>query len=186
MLTKASIVTLSRMAMIPLFMALMLIDNPSLTTAAVIIFVIASMTDWVDGFLARKYNEVTTFGKFIDPLADKLLIAAALLIFVETGRMASWAAMLIIAREFIITSLRLIALTKGEVLAAGFSGKVKTMTQIACTIFILAIDTEHAIELFGHSPSLAANLAAWAGYVMVAVTLWSGIDYLVRHRKVLK
>ncbi|MCL2545992.1 MAG: CDP-diacylglycerol--glycerol-3-phosphate 3-phosphatidyltransferase [Oscillospiraceae bacterium] len=186
MLTKANIVTLARIALIPAFMILLLAGTQATTVAAVIIFVVASATDWVDGFLARKYNEVTTFGKFIDPLADKLLVTAALLIFVQHGHLASWAAMLIIAREFIITSLRLVALAKGEVLAADFSGKLKTIVQISCTIFILVIGTEQLYNLLGHSAETASQLALWAGYLMVAVTLWSGVDYLVRHRDVLK
>jgi len=186
MLTKANIVTLTRIALVPAFLILMSVNTPATIVAAIVIFVIASATDWVDGFLARRYNEITTFGKFIDPLADKLLITAALLIFVQNDFLAAWAAMLIIAREFIITSLRLVALTHGEVLAAGFSGKIKTIVQIACTIFILIIKTPHLHDFLGHSIEMAEQLITWTGYLMVAVTLWSGVDYLVRHRNVLK
>ncbi len=184
MLTRASIVTLARIALIPVFMwALLNSDShDSYRYTALAIFIVASFTDWVDGFLARKYNEVTTFGKFIDPLADKLLITAAMLIFVQQGSLASWAAMIIIAREFIITSLRLVAVAQGKVLAAGFSGKVKTVVQIICSIAFIAFRNNPTLFCVG---SYEVTTDRAAGFVMVAVTVWSGIDYLVRHRSVL-
>ena len=186
MLTKASIVTLSRIAIIPIFMWALLTRNDTAHTVALILFIIASATDWVDGFLARKYNEVTDFGKFIDPLADKLLITSAMLIFVQQGSLASWAAMLIIAREFIVTSLRLVAVTQGKVLAAGWSGKVKTLVQIICTVIFILPST----SFFNPTSSLfivgtyEMTIYRIAGFVMVIVTLWSGVDYLIRHRSV--
>jgi len=149
------------------------------------IFIVASATDWVDGFLARKYNEVTNFGKFIDPLADKLLITSAMLIFVQQKSLASWAAMIIIAREFIITSLRLVAVTQGKVLAAGMSGKIKTVVQIGCTIVFILTDkvllTNNYLFMVGEYEMTPNRIA---GFVIVAVTLWSGLDYLIRHRSV--
>lgn len=182
MLTKASIVTLARIALIPVFMWALLADKGYTNTVALVIFILASATDWVDGFLARKYNEVTTFGKFIDPLADKLLITAAMLIFVEQGHLASWAAMIIIAREFIITSLRLVAVAQGKVLAADLSGKIKTTVQIICTILFLLITQPVDLVTIGTWPVTSDTVI---GLIMVGVTLWSGIDYLIRHRSIL-
>jgi len=183
MLTKASAVTLARIAMVPAFMVFLLSDHFPTTTVALVVFVIAAGTDWLDGHLARKYNEITDFGKFIDPLADKLLVTSAMLIFVGQGRLASWAAMLIIAREFVITSLRLVAMTRGKVLAAGWSGKIKTFIQIGAVVsFLYFDDPTHLFYFFGHS--MTSDTVA--GFAMVAVAIWSGADYLVRHRSVLK
>ena len=181
MMTKANIVTLTRIALVPIFMWAMILDTDHTKTLALVIFILASTTDWVDGFLARRFNEVTTFGKFMDPLADKLLITAAMLIFVQQGRLPSWAAMLIIAREFIVTSLRSVASAQGAVLSAELSGKIKTVVQIFCTSYLLI-----PVQIFSDFRLGEISGEALAGYVMVAVTLWSGIDYLVRHRHILK
>lgn len=105
--------------------------------AAIIVFIIASLTDGVDGYIARKYNQVTNFGKFIDPLADKLLVCAALLILMGRGDLPAWCVMIIIAREFVITSLRMVAAADGKVIAASIWGKIKTFTQIICVIILL-------------------------------------------------
>jgi CDP-diacylglycerol--glycerol-3-phosphate 3-phosphatidyltransferase len=183
-LTKASMVTLTRIALVPIFIWAMLSEVPYTGIAALFIFILASTTDWLDGFLARRYNEVTTFGKFIDPLADKLLITAAMLFFVQQGRMAVWAAMIIIARDFIVTSLRLVAVAQGQILAAEISGKIKMITQVVCCSFLLF--PREAFPFLNLSGEFWNVYYAGSVYIMVAVTLWSGIDYLVRNRRVFK
>ena len=116
-MTTASKITLVRIAMIPFFFAAMLMDFKNHEIVSLVIFAVASLTDGVDGYIARHYNQVSNFGKFVDPLADKLLVTAAMLIFVEWGRMPSWALMVVLAREFAVTGLRLIAVENGRVIA---------------------------------------------------------------------
>ena len=140
-MTTANKITLVRIAMIPFFVVFALMDGVQWQALALALFCIASFTDFLDGYIARKYNQVTDFGKFVDPLADKLLVTAALVIFVGQGLLASWMVFIILAREFIITSLRNGAAAKGQVMAASWSGKVKTCVQIAgiILIFLLSI-----------------------------------------------
>ena len=133
--------TVLRIILIPVFMVLLL--NFELYTLAGVIFVIASLTDLADGKIARKYNLVTNFGKFADPLADKLLVSAALIGLCALGKLGTstvigaWAAFVIIAREFIVTGIRLIAAAEGKVIAAGMSGKIKTTVQMVTIVYIL-------------------------------------------------
>ena len=117
-MNTANKITLVRIAMIPLFMIAMLSGLPYSSIIALVIFAIAGITDRIDGYVARKYNQVTNFGKFIDPIADKLLVTAALIILVEWGQVPSWAAVIIIAREFVVQGLRLLAVGEGVVVAA--------------------------------------------------------------------
>ncbi len=138
-MTTANKITLVRIAMIPFFVVFALLDGWQWQLAALVLFCVASFTDFLDGYIARKYNQVTDFGKFVDPLADKLLVTAALVIFVGQGLLASWMVFLILAREFIITSLRNVAAAKGQVMAAAWSGKVKTCVQIAGVILIFLL-----------------------------------------------
>ena len=177
-MTVASVITLSRIALIPVFMGFMLWDQVVGTTVALVIFVVASITDGVDGYVARRFNQVTNFGKFIDPLADKLLVCAAILIFVQTGKMSCIPAMIIVAREFLVTSLRVVAMADGHVLSAGFSGKAKTTIQIVCIIIMLT-DWAASVSFNG------VMLNDYAVWVMTAVTIWSGIDYMIDNRKFL-
>ena len=116
-MTTANKITLARIAMIPFFVVFALMEGFQWQAAALALFCIASATDFLDGYIARKYNQVTDFGKFVDPLADKLLVTAALVIFVGQGLLASWMVFIILAREFIITSLRNVAAAKGQVMA---------------------------------------------------------------------
>ena len=168
-MTTASKITLARVAMIPVFMVVLLMGY---NWAALAIFAIASLTDFVDGYVARHYNQVSNFGKFLDPLADKLLVLAAMLIFVQWGRMPSWAVMVVLTREFAVTGLRLVAVENGRVIAAGWSGKVKT----ACTMVGLCI-------MIFYSKSLVLD---WViTLVIVATTLYSGIEYFVKNIDVL-
>ena len=147
-MTTANKITLTRIAMIPFFIyfaaqPMLIIDEkrylvefPTSTVIALVLFCVASFTDFLDGYVARKYNQVTDFGKFVDPLADKLLVASALILFVEQKAMAGWMVCIILARELIITSLRVVAANKGVVMAATWTGKVKTCVQIGGIIVI--------------------------------------------------
>ncbi|MFR8411292.1 MAG: CDP-diacylglycerol--glycerol-3-phosphate 3-phosphatidyltransferase [Butyricicoccus sp.] len=149
-MTTANKITLTRIAMIPFFIYFAaqpmlnveeykvgIFSFPTCTLIALILFCVASFTDFLDGYVARKYNQVTDFGKFVDPLADKLLVASALILFVEQKAMAGWMVCVILARELIITSLRVVAANKGVVMAATWTGKVKTCVQIGGIIIYL-------------------------------------------------
>jgi len=163
--------TVLRMILVPVFMVVYMIEAiPFHTAIAAAFFILASLTDWLDGYLARKNNLVTNFGKFMDPLADKLLVTGALLCLMEQNMVAFWVVMIIIAREFIVSGLRLVAVTKGIVIAAGKLGKLKTVVQlIAITAAILNL------------PMLLVDILI---YLSAFLTLFSGIDYLVKNRKV--
>ena len=168
-MTTASKITLARVAMIPVFMIVLLLGY---NWAALIIFAVASLTDFVDGYIARHYNQVSDFGKFLDPLADKLLVTAAMLIFVQWNRMPAWAVMVVLAREFAVSGLRMVAATGGKVLAAGFSGKVKTFSTMVGLCVMMAF---------------SIGWIDWAvTAVIVATTLYSGVEYFVQNWNVIK
>ncbi|MDO4182371.1 MAG: CDP-diacylglycerol--glycerol-3-phosphate 3-phosphatidyltransferase [Coriobacteriia bacterium] len=193
--TPANVVTLIRICGVPLFVAALLspwpqwlpfeVENPLLQPlVATIIFAILACTDSVDGYLARSRNEVTTFGKFVDPLADKILVSAALLALVELQVIPSWIALLIIAREFIISGLRMIAAGQGVVIAASWYGKAKTVTQIIAILLFLMKDFYAANNAASLSNPLW--LLAWAVMLIaVALTIISMLDYLYKCRFVL-
>ena len=122
-MTTASKITLVRVLMIPVFMVLLLLGY---NIAALVVFIVASCTDFVDGYIARHYHQVSNFGKFLDPLADKLLVISCMVIFIQWGRMPAWAVMIVLAREFAVTGLRLVAVENGRVIAAAWMGKIKT------------------------------------------------------------
>lgn len=179
-MTLANKITLARIALIPIFLIFAVIGGTTCDIVALVLFIVCSFTDFLDGYVARKYNQVTDFGKFADPLADKLLICAAMVVFVDRGLMYGWMVFIILAREFIITSLRTVAAMKGTAMAAAWSGKVKTCMQIAgviviflCTIFTGA-DSMHA-------SGTAGLLIQLAGWVMMLMTLYSGWDYMHRN-----
>ena len=166
-MTTATKITLARVALIPVFMVVLLLGYE---WPAMIIFAIASLTDFVDGYIARHYNQTSDFGKFLDPLADKLLVVAAMLIFFQQGRMPAWVVMIVLAREFAVSGLRMVAAKEGTVLAAGCSGKVKTFSTMVglCAMMVL--------------PFVWLD---WAVIVIIAVTtLYSGIEYFVQNWKV--
>ncbi len=148
---------------------------------ALLIFVLASLTDLIDGKIARKYNLVTNFGKFMDPLADKLLVCAAMIVLVEMGRIPSWVVIVIISREFIISGFRLIASDNGVVIAASYWGKFKTTFQMLMICMMIVMDT----PLFAGVPAFAGITygVMWIALVLTVVSL---IDYLVKNRSVLK
>lgn len=174
-MTLASKITLIRVAFIPVFMALMYISGgqPGLMLwLALAVFIIASLTDYVDGHIARKRNQVTDFGKFLDPLADKLLVIAAMVIFCEWGLFPGWALMIVLTREFAVTGLRLVAVGNGTVIAAGWSGKVKTAsTMIGLCVWMAFPQCE---------------ILGWlVTAVIVVTTLWSGVEYFIQNWKCL-
>lgn len=170
--------TMLRIILIPFFVAAML-ASPTIgiggNIAALIIFVAASLTDLLDGKIARKYNLVTNFGKFADPLADKLLVAAALICFIELDRIQSWIVLIIIAREFIISGFRLVAVEAGIVIAAGWWGKVKTAVTMVTIIFM--------IPNFGSFPVYIIEQILI--YVSLALTVISLVDYMVKNKQVI-
>lgn len=134
-MTTATKITLARVILIPAFMALFLLGYNRIALA---VFILASVTDFVDGYIARTYHQISDFGKFLDPLADKLLVFAAMLILVQFGRFPAWAVMLILTREFAVSGLRMTAASKGLVIAAGWSGKVKTAaTMVGLCVLIV-------------------------------------------------
>lgn len=177
-MTTANKLTIIRMAMIPVFVALMLVEFKYSWAVALGVFILASVTDFIDGHIARKYNQITDFGKFMDPLADKLLVAAAIIIFTEFGQCPGWAALIIIAREFAVTALRLIAVDNGVVIAAGYSGKIKT----ACSLvgICVMLTPLHGKILFA---DISVDNICVA--VMVVLTIWSGAEYFIKNRSVL-
>jgi len=153
-------------------------DLPVTHFVGALIFIFASATDWVDGFYARKYNLVTNMGKFLDPLADKLLVSAALVVLVDLGYAASWIVILIISREFAVTGLRLLLVEGGEVVAANNLGKIKTWAQI---IAISALLLHNIIfELIGFPFD---QVALWVALIF---TIWSGWDYFSKNMHVFK
>lgn len=177
-MTTANVITIVRILLIPAFMLAELSGSVTGRLIALGIFVLASITDGVDGYIARKYNQVTTLGKFLDPLADKLLVTSAILIFVQNGVISAVAATIIIAREFAVTSLRIVAMGAGQVVAARFSGKLKTVVQI---LVIALLFTPYAYECIGNV--LIADIAVW---IMVAVTVISGLEYFKGFGKLVK
>ena len=169
--------TILRVILIPVFLVFLMVpDIPGGKWIALGIFIAASLTDTADGMIARKYNLITNFGKFMDPLADKLLVDSALIAFVEMGRISAWIVIVIIAREFIISGFRLVASDKGVVIAAGIWGKVKTVVQmimIGVLIADIGNDVFHVIETI-------------LIYASLALTIVSLIDYLMQNKDVLK
>jgi CDP-diacylglycerol---glycerol-3-phosphate 3-phosphatidyltransferase len=168
-LNPPNILTLVRVALIPVLVAVLLSTLPESDLLAAIVFVIASATDALDGYIARRRSMVTTFGKLMDPLADKLLITAALVSLVALYRLDAWVAMVIISREFAVTGLRMLAIEQGQVISASGWGKLKTITQVAMVLALIWVDRP----------------APWVDilvYVTVAVTVLSGVDYFYRLR----
>ncbi len=217
-MTTANKITLTRIAMIPFFLyfasqSMIVYDRaasaetliptfhfPTATVVALVLFCVASFTDFLDGYVARKYNQVTDFGKFVDPLADKLLVSSALILFAEQGAIAGWMVCVILARELIITSLRVVAANKGRVLAATWTGKVKTCVQIGGIIVIylyyiafpsVGMDVptwlmppQYAQQLSGGISSV--TLVSIVGWVVTLVTIYSGYDYLRKNWDIIK
>lgn len=178
-MTTANKITLGRIAMVPIFIIAVYLKWEYSNFLALGIFILASLTDGVDGYIARKYDQITNFGKFIDPIADKLLVTSAIIIFVERGQIPSWVAIIIIAREFLVSALRLIAVEGGMVIAAAISGKIKTCVSIvAICIMLTPLCDIVVIKDF-------LNINGIAVALMLLTTVWSGAEYFIKNRKVL-
>ncbi len=170
-MTTASRITLVRVAFIPVYMVFMYLSGgePGLWMwIALGVFILASITDYIDGEVARRFDQVSDFGKFLDPLADKLLTIAAMTVFCQWGHMAAWALMIVLTREFAVTGLRLVAVGKGKVIAAGWSGKVKTASTMIGLCLMMAFPT---------IPWLTTAVVA----VIVITTVYSGVEYFVQN-----
>ena len=166
----ANYLTIARVVMIPLFLVLMYLDFPGSRYWTLAVYVIACLTDLADGYIARHYHQISDFGKFMDPLADKCLVMAALCCFVEQGSMAAWILAVVLVREFAVSGMRMVAVEKGRVIAAGWSGKVKTAATMVCICLIL----------FG-MPPVVNRICAW---VILVTTVYSGVEYFWKNKDV--
>lgn len=157
--------------MIPLFLGILYWGFPGSDYAALAVFILASLTDFADGYIARHCDQITDFGKFMDPLADKVLVVTAMLWFVQCGRLPAWAVAIVIFREFAVSGMRLIAAERGRVIAAGWSGKVKTVSTMVglCLMFL----------------PLPGWVTTACVTVIVVTTLYSGIEYFVKNRDIM-
>lgn len=174
-MTTASKITLIRVAFIPVFMVFMYLSGGEANLwmfIALGVFILASITDFVDGQIARKFNQVSDFGKFLDPLADKLLTIAAMVMFCNWQKFDAWALMIVLTREFAVTGLRLVAVGKGKVIAAGWSGKIKTASTMIGLCVMMAF------------PSAEVLCVIVMG-IIVATTVYSGIEYFIQNWKCL-
>ena len=174
-MTLATKITLIRVAMIPAYLVFMYLSGGQPNAwmwAGLVVFILASMTDFVDGYIARKYHQVSDFGKFLDPLADKLLTLAAMCMFCQWGSFPAWALMIVLTREFAVSGLRMVAGPKGKVIAAGKSGKFKTASSMIGLCVLMAFPT-----------------VSWLAWVVVALivitTVYSGVEYFIQNWKVL-
>ena len=170
-MNTANKLTILRVFLIPVFLLVLYLQVPGANYWALAIFIAASLTDTLDGYIARHYNQVTDFGEFMDPLADKCLVVAAMLWFVEIGQMPGWALLVVIIREFSVSGLRMVAADKGRVIAAGWSGKVKTASTMVCIVLMFL------------------PIAVWINHICVAVivltTIYSGVEYFMKNLDIL-
>jgi CDP-diacylglycerol--glycerol-3-phosphate 3-phosphatidyltransferase len=167
--------TVVRMVLVPFFVAALLLSktNDSLKWVALALFVIASLTDFADGYIARKYNLITNFGKFMDPLADKILTISGMICLIELGRIPSWIVVIIVAREFIISGFRLVAAENGVVIAANYWGKFKTTFQMI--MIILMIMNIPQLQI-------VTNIVMWIALALTLISLWT---YIMANKQVL-
>lgn len=174
-MTLASKITLVRVILIPAVMVCMYLSAGASNYwlwIALGIFILASISDFVDGHIARKYNQVSDFGKFLDPLADKLLVIAVMTVFCQWGQIPAWSLMIVLAREFAVTGLRLLAVGKGNVIAAGWSGKVKTASTMVALCLLMAFPGVYW-------------LAITVNAVILVTTVYSGVEYFIKNGKCL-
>jgi CDP-diacylglycerol--glycerol-3-phosphate 3-phosphatidyltransferase len=169
-------ITLSRIAFVPLLMFLILYESAVTRILAMILFFLAAVSDAVDGYIARSLNQTSRFGKFADPIADKLLIAAALIALLQLGELGAWAVMLIIAREFLVTGLRILAISEGQAIGARFLGKAKTISHVALVLAIL-VDRSFAL---GPGGGVAKDVCLG---LALTLTVVSGAEYFYRSRR---
>ena len=170
-MNTANKLTMLRILLIPVFLVVLYMDFAASRYVALGIFILASLTDFVDGHIARSRGLITDFGKFMDPLADKMLVMAAMLWFVEVGRMPAWALLIVVVREFAVSGLRLIAVDNGRVIAAAWSGKVKTASTMVGICFMLIFSI------------------AWVDTLVTAIivitTVYSGVEYFINNKDVI-
>ena len=170
-MNTANKLTILRVVMIPAFLLVLYLNVPFANYWALAIFAAASITDTLDGYIARHYNQITDFGKFLGPLPDKCLVFAAMLWFVEVGQMPAWALLIVAVREFGVSGLRMVAADKGRVIAAGWSGKVKTAATMVCIILMLL-----------PIPEIVNQICT---AVIVLTTIYSGVEYFMKNADIL-
>ena len=171
-MTTANKLTIMRIALIPVFLVVLYLDFAGARWWALGIFIVACLTDFVDGYIARHYNQITNFGKFMDPLADKMLVMAAMCYFVEYGQMPGWCLAIVLLREFAVSGMRLVAVEQGRVIAAAWSGKIKTASTMVCLCLMLVFS------------SSVLNLVCIV--LIVATTVYSGIEYFAKNLDIFK
>ena len=168
--TTANKITMVRVALIPVFLVLCYLDH---RIAATVVFIIASLSDLLDGYIARHYNQVSNFGKFMDPLADKMLVLSAMCFLVEKGQMPGWIVAVILFREFAVSGLRLIAVERQRVIAAAWSGKIKTTCTMVGLCFVLVFTKYNWLNML-------------VSAVILITTVYSGIEYFMKNKDVFK
>ena len=167
--TTANKITMLRIVLIPVFLVLAYTDK---MIPALAVYIVACLTDFVDGYIARHYNQISNFGKFMDPLADKMLVLSAMCFFIENGQMAGWAVAIVLFREFAVSGMRLVAVEQGKVIAAAWSGKVKTFATMICLIVMIVVNIN------------IINIISTV--IIVGTTVYSGIEYFYVNRAVFK
>lgn len=173
----ANRITVVRLMLVPIFIMLMFSNFHYKDVMAALIFAIASITDKVDGYVARKYNQVTNLGKFMDPLVDKIMVSSALIALIQLGRIQSWIVIIILAREFIVTGLRTVAANNGIVIAASKYGKYKTTLQIIAVIALMLNNYPFSIVNFPFATIML--------FLALFMTIYSGIDYIIKSKNLL-
>lgn len=179
-MNTANKLTILRVILVPFFMAFLMQDSFAYQTAALVIFAAASLTDMIDGKIARKYNQITAFGKFADPLADKMLIVGAMLALMKYNLVSVWAIFIVLCREFIVAGIRLAAVTEGEVIAASMWGKLKTVSQMIAVIIAMLLLTFHILPSYS---KIITDVCIW---ISVILTVISGGDYYIKNAHLLK
>lgn len=175
-MNTANVLTLTRILLVPVFILFFYIDLPYHMFFALIVFILASATDWLDGMIARKYEMITDFGRFMDPIADKLLVLAGVIMLVANDGIHPILAFILIGREMIMSGFRLVAATKGQVISAGILGKIKTVTQfVAIGVLLVSAYMPRGIQI-------GAEILL---YISIVFSVWSCSDYIVRNRSVL-
>lgn len=169
-MTTASKITIFRVILVPIFLVL---AYQGLNVAALAVFIIASLSDFADGYIARHFNQISDFGKFMDPLADKMLVVACMCYFVQALRMPGWVLAIVCFREFAVSGLRLIAVEKKLVIAAGWSGKIKTASTMIGLCLMLLIDGNSTLDLI-------------ISIIILITTVYSGIEYFIKNKSVFK
>ncbi|MBE9527876.1 MAG: CDP-diacylglycerol--glycerol-3-phosphate 3-phosphatidyltransferase [Proteobacteria bacterium] len=167
--------SLVRILMAPVLVVMLLSPEETLSVVSAVVFVVVCMTDWLDGYLARKMNQTTTLGKFLDPLADKLLITTAFIMLIPLGRVPAWVVALMLGREMAVTGLRAMAASSGKVISASMLGKLKTVSQIVCLVPLILHYSFYGVDFHAIGMLLLV--------ISFILTIWSGVDYFVRFLK---